>query len=207
MVLKTREKVFVGVALLVGLAMIFDTFITRPKEKKVAVLKAQVQEYNEKLSTLTTSMTGLQRVKKRVEEKRKAKELFSGRITDVKQIDLFLEQVGKESQKKHIDLVQLTINYSQPGAQGTEKEKASPESIKKVTMDVELLAGFGAIGSYLDGLQLLPIFLEVEKVDISQKEGSASKLQVSIQQSLYLSGSLPRKEPGKANVKGIQPVS
>lgn len=207
LVLKTREKVFLGVALLVGLAMVFDTFITRPKEKELAALKGQVQESNEKLTALTTSMMGLQTVRKRVEEKRRAKELFAGKIFDVKQIDLLLEQIGKESQRKQIDLMQLTINYSPSDSSGGDKAKAPAGSFQRITMDVELLAAYGTIGSYLDGLQLLPIFQEMEKVDISLKEGAVGKLQVSTQQSLYLSGPLPRKEPGKVNVKETQPVS
>ncbi|MBA4394649.1 MAG: hypothetical protein C0407_13945 [Desulfobacca sp.] len=207
MILKTREKIFLGVALLVGVAMGFDTFITRPKDKELAALRSLVQESNEKMTAITTSMAGLQAIKKRVEEKRKEKEFVSGRISDARQLALLLDQMGKESQKKQIELMQLTINYGQSTAPAEEKGKPLSASFKKIGLDVGLNAGYGAIGPYLDGLQSLPIFLEVEKVDISRKEGIFPKLQINIQQSLYMSKTISKGEPGKANVKDIQPAS
>jgi hypothetical protein len=207
MILKTREKILLGLALLVGVAMSFDTFITRPKDKELAALRSQVQESNEKLTIITNSMAGLQAIKKRVEEKRKEKEFVSGRISDARQLGLLLDLMGKESQKKQIELMQLTINYGQSGSPAEERGKPQSASFIKVVLDVGLNAGYGAIGSYLDGIQSLPIFLEIEKVDISRKEAIFPKLQINIQQSLYMSKTISRGDPGKANVKEIQPAS
>lgn len=206
-VLKPREKIFLAAAILIGLAMVFDTFITRPKDRELAALRAQVLESDEKLMMLSTSMTGFQAIKKRVEEKRKQKEFFAGRIADFRQIDLFLDQIGQESQRKQIGLTQLTINYPHSENLPTEKGKPSSGNFGRVVLEVGLMAGYEAIGPYLDSLQALPIFLEVEKVDISRKEGVFPKLQVTIQQSLYWSKTLSKGEPGKAHGKGIQPVS
>jgi hypothetical protein len=207
MVLKTREKIFLGLAILVGVGMGFDTFVTRPKNKDLAALKTQIQESNEKLTTITMSLAGLPVIKKKVEEKRKEKDFVSGRISDARQLNLFLELLGKESQRKQIDLIQMTINYAQAGNPAEEKGKPLSGAFTRVVLDVGLLAGFGAIGPYLDGLQSLPVFLEVEKVDISRKEGISPKLQINIQQSLYMSKTITKGEIGKANVKGIQPAS
>jgi hypothetical protein len=207
MVLKTRERIFIGVAILAGIVMGFDTFFTRPKNKELVALRAQVQESDEKLTTITTAMTGLQAIKKRVEEKRKEKEFVSNRISDARQLSLLLDQMGKDSQRKQIDLIQLTINYAPTGSPADEKGKPQSGSPKKVVLDVGLMAGYGAIGPYLDGLLSLPIFLEVEKVDIARKEGTFPKLQINIQQSLYMSTTTTKSEPGKSNVKGIQPLS
>lgn len=208
MVLKTREKIILGVAVLAGVVMGFDTFFVRPKNKELAALRTQVLEANEKLTEITTSMAGLQAVKKRVEEKKKEKEFVSGRISDPRQLSLLLDQMGKESQRKQIDLVQLNINYAPTG--GPAEAKGKPPlsgSFKKVALDVGLRAGYGAIGPYLDSIQSLPIFMEVEKVDINRKEEIFPKLEITIQQSLYMSKTTERGEPGKANVKEIQPAS
>jgi hypothetical protein len=207
MVLKTRERIFIGIAILAGIIMGFDTFFTRPKSKELTALRAQVQDFNEKLSAITTSMAGLQAIKKRVEEKRKEKEFISGRISDARQLSLLLDQMGKESQRKQIDLIQLTINYPLAGSPADEKGKTPMGSFQKVVLEAGLMAGYGAIGPYLDGIQSLPIFLEVEKVDIIRKEGTFPKLQINIQQLLYMSKTNTKGEPGKANVKSIQPAS
>jgi hypothetical protein len=207
MVLKTREKILVGVAILAGVVMGFDTFYAQPKNKELSALRAQVQESNEKLTAVTTSMAGLQIIKKRVEEKKKEREFVSGRISDARQLGLLLDHMGKESQRKQIDLIQLTINYAPSGGPAEEKGNPLSGSFKKVDLEVGLLAGYGSIGPYLDDIQSLPIFLEVEKVDIRRKEGIFPKLQISLQQSLYMSKTTSRGETGQANVKAIQPAS
>jgi hypothetical protein len=203
MVLKAREKVFLGVALLVGVVMGFDTFVTRPKNKELQALRAQLIEASEKMTALTTQMAGLRAVKKRVEEKRKEKEFVSGRIADARQLSILLDQMGKESQKKQIEITQLTINYDAVNP-ADEKAKLSSGSIKKVSLESGLMAAYGAIGPYLDGIQSLPIFLEVERVDISRKEGMFPKLQLNIQQVLYMSRTIG--EPGKGDGKEIKPA-
>ncbi|MFH0787769.1 MAG: hypothetical protein V2B13_09160 [Pseudomonadota bacterium] len=207
MVLKTREKIILGVAILAGVVMGFDTFFVRPKNKELAALRTEVLEANEKLTEITTSMAGLQAVKKRVEEKRKEKEFVSGRISDARQLSLLLDQMGKESQRKQIDLMQLNINYAPSGGPAEAKGKPQSGPFKKVALDVGLRAGYGAIGPYLDSIQSLPIFMEVETIDINRKEEIFPKLEITIQQSLYMSKTIEKSETGKANVKEIQPAS
>ncbi|MBI5604630.1 MAG: hypothetical protein HY879_14920 [Deltaproteobacteria bacterium] len=189
MALKKREKILLGAAVLVGVVMGFDQFVTQPQKKEVKVLREQVQEYNDKLASLSVSLAGFNAIKKRVEDKRKQKELSVGRVSDARQLDLLLDQMGKESQIKKVDLVQLTINDSITGTPAEDKEKSKAGSIKKVVLDVGLLAEYGTIGSYLESLQSLPIFLEIEKVDILRKEESFPKLEITLQQTLFIAPS------------------
>ena len=167
----------------------FDQFVTQPQKKEAEVLRKQVQEYNDKLASLSVSLTGFNAIKKRVEEKRKQKELSVGRVSDARQLDLLLDQMGKESQMKKIDLVQLTINDSITETPAEAKEKSKAGSIKKVVLDVGLLAEYETIGSYLESLQSLPVFLEIEKVDILRKEESFPKLEITLQQTLFVAPS------------------
>lgn len=189
MALKKREKIFLGAAVLVGVVMGFDQFVTQPQKKEAEVLRKQVQEYNDKLAAVSVSMAGFNAIKKRVEEKRKQKDLSAGRVSDARQLDLLLDHMGKEGQMKKIDLVQLTINDSVTGTPAEAKEKSRVDSIKKVVLDVGLLAEYGTIGSYLESLQSLPIFLEIEKVDILRKEESFPKLEITLQQTLFIAPS------------------
>lgn len=189
MALKKREKIFLGAAVLVGVVMGFDQFVTQPQKKEAEVFRKQVQEYNDKLAAVSVSMAGFNAIKKRVEEKRKQKDLSAGRVSDARQLDLLLDHMGKESQMKKIDLVQLTINDSVTGTPAEAKEKSRVDSIKKVVLDVGLLAEYGTIGSYLESLQSLPIFLEIEKVDILRKEESFPKLEITLQQILFIAPS------------------
>ncbi len=189
MALKNREKILLGAAVLVGVVMGFDQFVTQPQKKEAEVLRKQVQEYNDKLASVSVSLAGFNAIKKRVEEKRKQKDLSAGRVSDARQLDLLLDHMGKEGQMKKIDLVQLTINDSVTGTPAEAKEKSRVDSIKKVVLDVGLLAEYGTIGSYLESLQSLPIFLEIEKVDILRKEESFPKLEITLQQTLFIAPS------------------
>lgn len=204
MVLKTREKIFMGVAILVGVVMGFDQFVTQPKKKEAAALQKQVQEYNEKLASVTLSLTGLNTIKKRVEDKRKQKESLTGRVSDARQVSLLLDQMGKESQMKKIDLVQLTINEPTPGGSAEEKEKSKTGSIKKVVLNVGLLADYGTIGSYLESIQSLPIFMEIERVEVLRKEEIFPKLEVVLQQNLFISPSLNKEPQDKKDDQNIR---
>jgi Tfp pilus assembly protein PilO len=204
MVLKTREKVFIGVAVLVGVVMGFDQFVTQPKKKEAAALQKQVQEYNEKLASVTTSLTGLNPIRKRVEEKRKEKESMTGRISDDRQLGLLLDQLGKESQQKQMDLIQLNINDETAGISAEDKSKPKSGAFKKVILETGLKAGYGTIGPYLDIIQSLPIFMEVEKVDIQRKEESFPKLEINVQQVLYIASSPKKEAQGQGNGQPIQ---
>ncbi len=182
----------IGVAVLVGVVMGFDQFLTQPKKKEVLALQKQVQESNEKLAAVTGSLVGLNQIRKRVEEKRKEKEALSGRVPDDRQLEIVLDQLGKESHTKQIDLIQLNINDQPAGGPAEDKGGAQSGSFKKVVMDIEMNAAFGNIGPSLENMLSLPIFSEFEKVDIKRKEEIFPKLQVTVQQNLYISS--PKKE-------------
>lgn len=207
MVLKTREKIFIGVAVVVGVVMGFDQFVTIPKKKEAAALQKQLQEYNEKLVSVTTIMAGLNSTKKRVEEKRKEKESMTGKISDDRQVGLLLDQLGKESQMRKIDLVQLNIKDEPEMGPPGEKRKSKVGALKKIVLDTGLLASFETIGPCLEGIQALPIFLEVEKVDVRRKEESFPKLEVTVQQVIYISQPRPKEHLGKAHDRDVPPSS
>jgi Tfp pilus assembly protein PilO len=193
MVLKTREKIMIGVALLVGVVMGFDQFLTTPKKKEVLALRKQVQESNERLAAVSGSLVGLNQIRKRVQEKRKEKEILSGRTPDDRQLGIVMDQLGKESGTKQVDLIQMHVNDQAAGGPAEDKGVPNPGSFKKVVLDVEVAAGFETIGPFLDNMQSLPIFLEIEKVEIRRKEDLFPKLQVTVQQTLYVSTS-PKQE-------------
>jgi hypothetical protein len=204
MVLKAREKILIGAAVLIGVVMGFDQFLTQPKKKEVKALQKQVQEYNETLASVMVSLAGLNPIKKRVEGKRKEKESLSGRIYDDRQLGLILDQLGKESQQKQMDLIQLNINEETAAGPVEDKNMPKAGSFKKVILEVGLQAGYGAIGPYLESVQALPIFMQIDKVDIRRKEDSFPKLQVTVQQVLYVSSYLKKESPGPGNGQPIQ---
>ena len=194
----------IGVAVLVGVVMGFDQFFTTPQKKEVATLQKQVQELNDEIASVTVSITGLNQIKKRVEEKRKEKAALTGRISDDRQLGLLLDQLGKESQQKQMDLIQLNVNDETAAGPAEEKNMPKAGSFKKVILEVGLQAGYGTIGPYLESVQALPIFMQIEKIDIRRKEESFPKLQVTVQQVLYSSSLLKKESQGQGNGQPIQ---
>ncbi len=194
----------IGVAVLVGVVMGFDQFVTTPKKKEALALQQQVQEANEKLAAVTGSLVGLNQMRKRVEEKRKETESLTGRIPDDRQLGIVLDQLGKESQTKQIDLVQLNVSDQAAGGPKDDKRGSKSGDFKKVILDVELAADFGSIGPSLENIISLPIFSEVEKVDIRRKEELFPKLQVTLQQTLYISPSLEKESQSEGDGQKIR---
>ncbi len=186
MVLKKREKFLVGAVLLIGLVMGFDQFLIYPKKKTAALLQAQLQETDEKIAAVTTGLANLQVLRKRVEEKKRLKDLFSRKISDRRQIDLLLEQLARESREKRMDLMQLTLKkVSAPrSTEGQEKEKGG--EFVKVEIDALMTASYGQIAAILEGLQSLPIFQEVERIEIQRKEEIYPRLEIQLKKNLYI---------------------
>lgn len=198
MALKTREKVLLAAAVLIGVVMGFDQFVTLPKKKEVQALQKQVREMTEQMSSLSASLADLQPLRKRVEEKRKDKEVFSGRISDERQLDILLEQWGKESRMRKVEVIQLSVR-EEPAAEGRGRPE-SKSDFKKVALEVGLLADYGSIGPCLESILSLPLLLELEQVDISRKEESFPRLEVNLKTNLHMASpdrkGLPRKKDG-----------
>jgi hypothetical protein len=112
--------------------------------------------------------------------------------------------LGKESQMKQMDLIHLNINDDTAAVPAEDKSKPKAGSFKKVILETELQAGYGNIGPYLDDIQSLPIFMQVEKVDIRRKEESFPKLQVNVQQVLFMASSPKKEAQGQGNGQPIQ---
>jgi Tfp pilus assembly protein PilO len=198
MALKKREKIFIGLTVLIGLVMGFDQLVTQPKKKEVTALRQQVKDLDEKLAAVTGTLAGLKPIRVRVEEKRKRRDLYKGKVPDITQLSLLLEQLGRESGSKNMDIIQLTIKDEVevvPFSQ--EKGKPSKTPLRKMLLDMGLQVHFEQLGSYLETIQDLPIFLELEKVDIRRKEQSFPKLQVQLMPSLTLT-----RTTGKGDKEG-----
>jgi hypothetical protein len=181
----------------------FDQFLTNPKKKEAAALQTQVQEINEKVASVTVSMAGLNQIKKRVEEKRREKEALSGKIPDDRQIGLIMDQLGKESQTKQIDLIQFLINEG-AGGQAEDKLKAKSGPFKRVLLEVGLNAVFGTIGPCLENIQSLPVFSEIQKIDIRRVEKTFPKFKVTVEEVLFISPSARKEPPGKGGAENFQ---
>jgi hypothetical protein len=196
MVLKSREKIMIGAAVLIGVVMGFDQLLTQPKKKEAVALQKQVQEFNEKLASVTVSVSGLKQIQKRVEEKRKEKEALTGKIPDDRQLGMVLDRLGKETQTKKIELIQM--NFSEPAVGGPKEGGGGSRHglFRKVILEVDLASDFGAIGLCLENLSSLPIFLEIEKVDVRRKEEMFPKLLVTIQQTLHISATPAKQGTG-----------
>lgn len=207
MTLKPREKIMIGVALLVGLVMGFDQFVTLPKKKEMAVLEKEIAAANEKLGAVSMAVAGLKGIKKRVEEKRKQKELSAGKVTDARQLDYLLDYMSKQSQTKQFELTQLSISEGVPGVPSGSNEKPGSAAGQKMKLEIGLMGLFEALGPYLDGLQTLPIFLEVERISINRKEVAFPKLEITLHQALHMSKPGARGGATKPNVQQNQTPS
>ncbi|MEW6186287.1 MAG: type 4a pilus biogenesis protein PilO [Thermodesulfobacteriota bacterium] len=201
MSLKTREKYFISAAVLIAVVMGFDQFVTTPKKKEAVSLQKQVQEANEKIGSVTASLSGLIPARKRMEEKKREVGSLAGRIPDERQLDILLDQLSREGQAKTIELLHLNIK-EEPLFEAAEGQKRSPGGIlKKMALEMGLSAAYGRIGDCLDSIQALPIFLELEQVDISRKGDSFPKLEITLKQNLYIS---PPGRRGSQEDKGGQ---
>jgi|GEM_PF-3235591 Tfp pilus assembly protein PilO len=186
MALRFREKVLLGLAVLIGLVMGFDQFVTYPKKKENRALEKEVHEATERITTATASLVNLQAVRKRVEEKRRAMGVLSGRIADERQLDLLLEQWGKESRLRNIRLVRVDFKEAPPDTTQKTETGSAKKAFKKMEAQVEWLAEYGSIGPGLGDVFSLPLLMELEEVDITRKDEHFPRLEVILKKNLFL---------------------
>ena len=136
-----------------------------------------MNELEEKLANLATTVHSTQQLKGRLQEKERFWDSAKGRILGQDQIRYFLNQLAQESKRLKFEIVALRISREHP-VEGPKKEgqgenKAGEgQKFTKVVADVSLTGSYGAFRAYLNKLEDLPLFMEMGPITIvGLKEG------------------------------------
>jgi hypothetical protein len=190
MVLKTREKIMVTLAAAVVLYFAVDFLLLVPMQKGIKSKQAQLKVLQEKMTAATGVIPELAVLRTRVEEKRRFLDSAKGKVVGKDQIRLFLDQLAAESARLKLEINSLTIGRE--GEMGKSEKPAAPQSagnkaaglegskFKKVMTDLNLSGSYEGVMSYLAGVEKLPLFMEMDQVQIQGNRDGLPKVQLSI---------------------------
>ena len=180
MAIQKREKIMIVIAAAVVLYFAVDFLLLSPMQKEIKRSRNGLNELEEKLSSMATSLHSSRQIKEDIVEKERFLQAAKGRMAGQEQVRYFLNQLALESRRLKFEILFLRIGPGIPimdhkkgkGEAAEEKKEGSP-TFTKVSIDVALLGTYSAMKDYLRGLEALPLFMEMEQVNIAvQKEGS-----------------------------------
>ena len=190
MVLKTREKIMVALAAAVVLYFAVDFLVLGPMQKGIKAKQSQLKELQEKMSATTGTLPEIGVLRTRVEEKKRFLDSAKEKVVGKDQLRVFLDQLAGESARLKLEINSLTIGRegemakseksSAPPAAGSTGSGLEGSKFKKVVTDLNLSGPYEGVMIYLAEVEKLPLFMEMDQVQIQGNKDGAPKVQLSI---------------------------
>ena len=190
MVLKTREKIMVALAAAVVLYFAMDFFALTPLQKEIKEKQTQLKELAEKMTSLTGTLPELRVLRSRVDEKTGFLSGAKEKVVGKGQLRVFLNQLAVESARLKLEINSLTIGKE--GELGKSEKPTAPQTpvgktagsegakFKKVMTDLNLSGTYEGVLIYLAEVEKLPLFMEMDSVQIQGSKDGGPKVQLSI---------------------------
>ena len=190
MVLKTREKIMVALAAAVVLYFAVNFLVLGPLQKGVKAKQAQLKELQEKMTAATGTIPELSVLRTRVDEKKRFLDSAKEKVVGKEQLRVFLDQLAAESARLKLEINSLTIGRE--GELGKSEKPAAPQTagskgvgpegskFKRVMADLNLSGSYEGVMVYLAEVEKLPLFMEIDQVQIQGNKEGMPKVQLSI---------------------------
>ena len=198
MVLKPREKIMVALAAAVVLYFAVDFLVLGPMQKGVKAKQAQLKELQEKMTAATGTIPELSVLSARVERKKRFLDSAKEKVVGKDQLRVFLDQLAAESARLKLEINSLTIGRggelakseksSAPQAAGSKEAGPEGSKFKKVMTDLNLSGPYEGVMVYLAEVEKLPLFMELDQVQIQGNKEGAPTVQLSIRPGFLMKG-------------------
>ncbi|MBI5586390.1 MAG: hypothetical protein HY892_21470 [Deltaproteobacteria bacterium] len=187
--LKTREKVMLAAAAAIVLYFLADFLLLRPMGQEVLARQARLKELEEKMASTVNTIPELNRLRNRVEEKSRFLTSAKDKAVGQEQIRVFLDQLASESSRLKLEILALSfgkkneLTEGKSGKAGTSPGKKDEGDLspkyKKVQAQVNLTGSYESVREYLYRVERLPLFMEVDEVQIQGNKEGLPKVQLT----------------------------
>ncbi len=190
MVLKTREKIMMALAAAVVLYFAVDFLVLGPMQKGIKAKQDQLKGLQEKMTAVTATLPELSGLRTRLEKKKRFLDSAKEKVTGKDQLRVFLDQLAAESARLKLEINSLTIGRETDVAK-SEKSSTPPEAgskgsglggskFRKVMTELNLSGSYEGVMIYLAEVEKLPLFMEMDQVQIVGNKDGLPKVQLSI---------------------------
>jgi Tfp pilus assembly protein PilO len=187
MVLKSREKILIVLAIIVIAILAFDRFYYTPQSRKIQRLKAEVKAADLKLNESLLVAKGVETLETEILRQEGELKRLSERTLKGEEFRTFLKHLARESdplQMKVISLIPQEERLPLPD----EKKETSASQYRRVSVQMVLHSTYTKLGTYLKGIEELPFLINVDSLQIEKNEEVHPLLKVTIGLSMYIAG-------------------
>jgi hypothetical protein len=184
MTLKNREKIMIVFALIAVGIWTFDILYYTPQSRKLLRLRGEVKAADLKLSEYQLLLKGVETLEADVLRHEGELERLSERTLKGKKFNAFLKHLAKESDSLQMKVVSLTPREEKLPPEGNKEPSVSP--YRKVFVQMVLHSTYNKLGTYLKGIQELPLLINVDNIQLEKNEEIQPLLKVTMGLSIYI---------------------
>jgi Tfp pilus assembly protein PilO len=185
MVLKSREKILIILAVIAIAFWAFVTFYYTPQRSKIRALKAELKAADLKLEESLLVTKGVETLEAEVSRQEEVLKRLSERTLRGHEFRGFLRHLARESDSPQMKVVSLTPHEEDlPPPEG--KKGSSSSRHRRVAVQMVLYSTYAKLRTYLKGLEALPFLINVDNIQIEKNGEAQPLLKVSIGLSMYV---------------------
>jgi Tfp pilus assembly protein PilO len=185
MVLKSREKILIVLAIIVIAILAFDRFYYTPQSRKIQKLKAEVKAADLKLNEFLLVAKGVETLETEVLRQEGELKRLSERTLKGEEFRTFLKHLAKESDPLQMKVISLIPQEEKlPLPEG--KKETSASQYRKVSVQMVLHSTYTKLGGYLKGVEELPFLIHVDNLQVEKNEEVHPLLKVTLGLNMYM---------------------
>jgi len=185
MVIKSREKILIVLAIIAGAIWAFDSFYYTPQINKMKMLKSEVKAADLKLNEFLLVAKGVETLETEVLRQEGELKRLSERTLKGEEFRTFLKHLARESdplQMKVISLIPQEEKLLLPEG----KKETSASQYRRVSVQMVLHSTYAKLGIYLKGIEELPFLINVDNLQVEKNEEVQPLLKVTMRLSMYI---------------------
>ena len=185
MVLKSREKILIVLAVIVIGILAFDRFYYTPQSRKIQGLKAEVKATDLKLNESLMVGKGVETLEAEVLRQGEELKRLSERTLRGEEFRTFLKHLARESDPLQMKVISLTPQEEKlPPPEG--KRETPVSQYRKVSVQMVLHSTYPKLGTYLKGIEELPFLIHVDNLQVEKNEEFHPLLKVTLGLNMYI---------------------
>jgi Tfp pilus assembly protein PilO len=191
MVLKSREKILIILAVVAMSLWVFATFYYTPQNRKIKALKVELKAADLRLDESLLMTKGVEALEAEVLRQEEALKRLSERTLRGQEFRTFLRHLARESDSPQMKVVSLTPHEeSLPPPEG--KKGGPTTQYRRVVVQVVLHSTYAKLRTYLKEIEELPFLIVVDHIQIEKNGEVQPLLKVSMGLSMYITGESER---------------
>lgn len=185
MVLTSREKILIILAVIAIAFGVFVTFYYTPQSRKIRALKAEIKAIDLKLDESKLVAKAVETLEAENLRQENVLKRLSERSLRGHEFRTFLRHLARESDSPQMKVVSLTPQEENlPPPEG--KKGSFSSRYKRVAVQMVLYSTYAKLRTYLKGIEDLPFLINVDNIQIEKYGEAQPLLKVSIGLSMYI---------------------